>query len=185
VKKDIGLADGRLIAARQRFERSFVGEVVISAGLTILLLIGVAWNLPDSNMKSSIMPVLRPVAAAAGMQSTWQMYAPDPISAVESVQVHVQMSDGSARTWEWRPGDKVIGPFTWYRWQKLREQVIRQPDSRPGLAHWVVRQLTAPGERAVHVDMLFRNELLPAPGSDRPNGTNITNLYSEDLNGGR
>jgi hypothetical protein len=33
--------------------------------------------------------------------------------------------------------------------------------------------------------MLFRAELLPAPGSNRPNGTHITNLYSEDLNGGR
>jgi hypothetical protein len=167
----------------QRFERSFVGEAVISALVTVVVLIGVVWNLPDSQVKRTVTPTLRPIAAASGLQQTWQMYAPDPISALEGMDVHVTMADDSERVWSWHRGDRVIGPFAWYRWQKMKEQAIREPQGRAGIAHWVVRELTTPAERPVRVQIRFRNELLPPPGADGPKTVTVETLYDEVLNG--
>ena len=55
------------------------------------------------------------------------MYAPNPVRRLEVVEVHVTMADGSDRVWTLQRGDLVIGPFTWYRWQKLKEQLVREP----------------------------------------------------------
>jgi len=167
----------------QRFEESVVGQAVLSVAVGVLLIIGIVWNLPASFVKDALMPTVRPVAALTGMQQAWEMYGPDPIARLENVQIPVTMSDGTERVWRWQPGDKVIGPFSWYRWQKLMEQVVRDPDSRAGLAHWAVRHVTSPGERPVHVEMVFRYQLLPAPGKDVPDDVSVTSLYSEDLNG--
>jgi len=159
-------------------------ETLREHSLTVFLLItGIVWNLPASFVKDALMPTVSPVAALTGMQQAWEMYGPDPIARLENVQIPVTMSDGTERVWRWQPGDKVIGPFSWYRWQKLMEQVVRDPDSRAGLAHWAVRHVTSPGERPVHVEMVFRYQLLPAPGKDVIDDVSVTSLYSEDLNG--
>ena len=84
---------------------------------------------------------------------------------------------------EWQRVDLVIGPFSWYHWQKLKEQTIREPASRRGIARWVVRRLTDPGDRPVHVQMLLRTELLPPPGADGPRTVKIKSLYDEALGG--
>jgi hypothetical protein len=173
----------KLSAAGQRFERSVVGEAAISGVVTLVVLIGVVWNLPDSELKRAMRPTLLPIAASTGLEQKWQMYAPDPISSLEDVHVEVRMDDGSVRMWRWQRGDKLIGPFTWYHWQKLKEQVIRVEDGRAEIAHWAVRQLTTPDERPVHVTMVFRNEALPAPGESGPMPVTVTDLYDEALDG--
>ncbi len=173
----------KLSGLGQRFERSAVGEAIISGTVTLIVLIGVVWNLPDSPIKRTMAPTLRPIAAATGLQQNWQMYAPEPISRLEDMQVRVWMADGSERAWTWHRGDRVIGPFAWYHWQKLKEQAIRVPPSRPGIAHWVVRELTTPAERPVRVQILFRNQPLPAPGEDDPKTVTVETIYDEVLNG--
>jgi hypothetical protein len=154
---------------------------LISAVVAIAVLIGVVWNLPDSDIKQSMMPTLRPIAAATGLSQVWSMYAPDPISALETIKIEVTMADGSVREWSWQPGDRILGPFAWYRWQKLKEQTIRKPASRAGFARWAARQLTSSEERPVKVEMLFRHEPLPAPGHNEPQQQFVESLYSEQL----
>ncbi|SEH50293.1 hypothetical protein SAMN04489835_0623 [Mycolicibacterium rutilum] len=173
----------RLSALGRRFERSFAGEVAISALVTVVVLIGVLWNLPNSELKRAMTPALRPVAAAAGMQQNWQMYAPEPIAGLEDIQIRIRMADASDRVWRWQPGDKVLGPFSWYRWQKLKEQVIRSPEPRAGLVHWVVREMTTAAERPVHAVMFLRVQPLPPPGKDGPLPARVKTLYSESLEG--
>jgi hypothetical protein len=167
----------------QRFERSVVGEAAISALVSVVLLIGVVWNLPDSEVKRVVTPTLRPIASATGLEQIWQMYAPDPISRLEGVEVHVRMADAAERVWTIHKGDLVIGPFAWYRWQKLKENVVRAPEIRAGIAHWVVREITRPSERPVRVQMILRTEDLAPPGKDGPTTHNVETLYDEDLTG--
>jgi hypothetical protein len=167
----------------QRFERSPAGRAAISVVIVLVVGIGVVWNLPDSGIKRALTPTLRPVASATGLEQSWRMYAPEPISALESMQVRVRMADGPDRVWAWQRGDRVIGPFQWYHWQKLKEQSVREPASRRGIARWVVRELTSPGDRPVHVQMLLRTELLPAPGRDGPRTVSVKSLYDEALAG--
>ena len=168
-------------ALSERFEKSFLGEVLISALVTTALIVAVVWNLPDSEIKSAAQPALNPLAVVSGTEQIWQMYAPDPIQRTEILEVHVTMADGSDRVWSFTQGDRLLGPFHWYHWQKLKEQAIREPGIRAGLAMWVVRHLTMPGDRAVHVQMLFRSKQLVAPGKANTAGFVTESLYDKQL----
>ena len=170
-------------AVRHYVGRSVFAEAMISALVSVVLFIGVVWNLPESEVKRQLTPVLRPVASAAGLEQGWRMYAPEPIRRLEVIEVHVTMSDGNDRMWVNPSGDKVIGSFAWYHWQKLKECLPREPKIRAGVAHWVVRELTAPSEKPVRVQIIMRTELLPPPGADGPRTTAVETLYDENLEG--
>jgi hypothetical protein len=172
-----------LTTFQERLESSVVGQGLISAVVSIVVLTGVVWNLPASAVKDAFTPMLTPVATASGLMQRWTMYAPDPIERSELVDVHVTMADGSDRVWAMREDHPVVGQFSWYRWQKLKEQAIRQPDIRPGIAHWVVRRLTGPSEHPVRVQMIFRAQERPAPGKSGPMPTTQEVLYDENLSG--
>ncbi len=169
----------------QRFENSPVGQTVISGMVVAMLLIGVVWSLPDAEIKRRLVPALQPVASATGLEQDWRMFAPEPLRRLEFVEVRVTMADGVQRVWIPPRGDRVLGSFAWYRWQKLKENVVREPALRVGLAHWVVHQLTGRSEHAVRVQMILRTELLPAPGSSGPRDSGREIFYDEILAGGR
>jgi hypothetical protein len=168
---------------RQRFEGSRVGEAAISLLVVVVLIVGVVWSLPDAEVKRRLTPVLQPVAVAAGLEQDWRMYAPEPLRRLEFLVVRVAMADGAQRVWTNPRGDRVVGAFAWYRWQKLKENLVRQPAIRAGMAHWVVHRLTRPSERAARVQMILRTELLPAPGTDDPPRVGEEILYDEILPG--
>lgn len=151
--------------------------------MLVVLLTGVVWSLPDAEIKRRLTAVLQPVASAAGLEQSWQMYAPEPIRRLEFVEVRVTMADGRQRVWTNPRGDRVAGAFTWYRWQKLKENVVREPTLRAGLAHWVVHHLTGRSERPERVQMTLCTELLPPPGADGPRTVGNEILYDETLTG--
>jgi hypothetical protein len=79
----------------------------------------------------------------------------------------------------------VFGVPTSHRWRKLKESLLTKPEIRPDFVAWVVRRLTAEGDRPVRVDMMLRTEDMPPPGSDEPGQSAVETLYSEDLAGQR
>lgn len=173
----------KLSAVRRGFERSTLREAAISALVSVILIVGVAWNLPDSAIKRALMPVLEPVAQSMGLEQRWRMYAPDVIRQLELTEVQVTMEDGSTRTWVNPSGDKVIGPFTWYHWQKLKEGLPRDPTMRADAAHWAVRKLTDPSETPVRVQIIMRTMQLPPPGAGVRGAVGVETLYDEHLTG--
>ena len=164
-----------------RLEGSQFAELGISGLIVVVLLTGVVWSLPDAEVTRRLAPVLRPVASATGLEQSWRMYAPEPQRRQEFLDVRVTMANGVQRMWTNPRGDRVVGAFAWYRWQKIKENVVHDPASRVGLAHWVVHRLTGVGERAVRVQMILRTESLPPPGThDSPiRGEEI--LYDENF----
>jgi hypothetical protein len=166
---------------RRRFEHTLVGEALISGLVMVVLLIGVTWNLPESELKRTLTPALKPIASAAGVEQSWRMYAPEPISQLEFVEVRVTLADGEDRIWVNPRGDRVISAFAWYRWQKLKESLPRDVHMRSGVAHWAVRKLTQASEQPVRVQIVMRTELLPPPGVDGPRTTAEEILYDERL----
>lgn len=173
----------KLSTIGRRFERSRVGGFVISVVIVAVFTIGVVWSMPDAAFKRLLTPGLQPVATATGLEQDWRMYAPEPLRRVEYVEVRVTMADGAQRIWTNPRGDRVVGTFAWYHWQKLKENLVREPGIRAGLAHWVIRQLTRLTERAVRVQMTLRAESLPAPGTNTPRTTDHEILYDEILTG--
>jgi hypothetical protein len=176
----------KLSTIQQQAEGSLVGEAVISGLVAVILIIGVVWNMPDAEIKRKIAPVVTPIALGTGLDQYWGMFSPNPPRRLETLEVHVTMSDGADRVWTFQRGERVIGVFSWYRWQKLTENAAwQQLDSRPGLAHWLARELAGPSERAVHVRMVLHTEMLPAPGSNGPRDANSETVYEEDLGSGQ
>jgi hypothetical protein len=70
-----------------RFEAAAIGEALISALVGVVVLICVVWNLPDSEVKATLTPVSLPIASATGLAQPWRMYAPEPISRLETLEV--------------------------------------------------------------------------------------------------
>ena len=153
--------------------------------VVLALTIGVVWSMPDAEFKRRLVPVLQPVAVATGLEQDWRMYAPEPLGRLELVEVRVTMTNGVQRVWTPPRGERVVGAFAWYHWQKLKENLVRVPAIRVDTAHWVIHQVTERSERAARVQMALRTELLPAPGADSPRTAAEEILYDEILTGGQ
>ena len=184
-RRELALDRRKLSTIGQRFERSRVGEFAISVVVVLALTIGVVWSMPDAEFKRLLLPVLQPVAVATGLEQDWRMYAPEPLGRLEWVEVCVTMTNGVQRVWTPPRGDRVVGAFAWYHWQKLKENLVHVPAIRVDMAHWVIRQFTERSERAARVQMILRTELLPAPGTDSPSTVTEEILYDEILAGGQ
>ena len=183
--RELALDRRKLSTIGQRFEHSRAGEVLISIVVVLALTIGVVWSMPDAEFKRRLVPVLQPVAVATGLEQDWRMYAPEPLGRLESVEVRFTMTNGVQRVWSPPRGDRVVGAFAWYHWQKLKENLVRVPAIRVDMAHWVIHQVTERSERAARVQMVLRTELLPAPGTDSPRTVAEEILYDEILTGGQ
>ncbi|MDT5054626.1 MAG: hypothetical protein QOF66_2992 [Mycobacterium sp.] len=178
-------AHGATVGRRSResrFKGSQIREGAISALIATVILIGVVSNMPDSAIKAVLAPTLTPIAVGTGLDQFWGMYAPDPPSRLEDLEVHVTMADGGNRVWKLPTQyDRVVGVAVSHRWRKLKESLLSEPQIRPELAHWVVHQLTVPAERPIRVYMILRTEVLTPPGTSGRGATGVDTLYDEDL----
>jgi hypothetical protein len=167
---------------QQRFEQSLVGEAVIYGLIAVVLLIAIAWNMPDSAIKERIKPTLTPLAAAVGLEQSWMMFAPDPTRLDSNVEVYVTMDDGSVRSWTF-DRDRLSNGMTWGHWQKVKNAVAGKPVTRAGFAHWVVDEVTEPHEKPVRVRVISHREWLPVAGVRGDGEFTMRTLYDETLTG--
>lgn len=184
-KPGLGSRLRELSTLQQRFEESSAGKAVISGLILVIVLAGVVWNLPDAPIKRLLSPVAKPIAVPAGLDQGWAMYAPNPSTRIDTIEVQVTMADGANRVWTMQPGAAGISDFGWDRWMVMRYSAALDANVRPDLARWVARQVTGPGERAESVTMTLRTETLQAPdepaaGSGR-RASAAKVLYQENL----
>ena len=157
---------------------SRVHEIAISAMVVAIVAIGVVWSLSDSAIRRAAVPILEPIAVPIGLDQNWSMYAPTPPLRQENVEVHVAMADGNVKVWTLPRLNPIFGVSLSHRWRKVKESLLTDAQTRPGFAHWVVRELTGPGDHPVQVDMLLRTENLPPPGVRGPGAAAAQALYS-------
>ncbi len=172
----------KLSGLQQRFEESRAGKIVISVFIAVFVIVGVVWNIPDSPIKRALTPPVEPVAAATGLDQYWGMYG-TPVKRVEAIEVQIKMADGQTRVWTMQPDAPGVG--WWDRWIMLRRAVMTDPNVRPQVARWVVRQTTTPDEHPVAVAIVLSTQTLSAPGEDEASsGKPATKiLYQETLAG--
>ena len=186
-ERDLGSAAAERAAANPTSEGSLlqwsqIREGAISALIAAVLLIGVVSNMPDSAIKQALVPTMTPIAVAAGLDQFWGMYAPDPPSRLENLEVDVTMADGGDRVWTLPTNyDRIVGVAVSHRWRKLKESLLSDPQIRPQIAHWVVHQLTVPAERETRVRLILRTQVLPPPGTSGPGATGAETIYDENL----
>ncbi len=154
-----------------------------SAMIILILAIGVVSNLPDAAITRAASRVVDPIMLTLGLDQKWTMYAPDPPRRQENIEVHIAMADGREKVWTLPRLNPVFGVAFSHRWRKLKENLLADKGIRPDFAHWVVREITRPGDHPVRVDMLLQTEDLPPPGVSGPGQTGVETLYSENLAG--
>ncbi|TFV59174.1 hypothetical protein E4P42_09495 [Mycobacterium sp. PS03-16] len=149
---------------REPAKRSGVRDIAVSLMVTLLVATAIVGSLPDSSIKDVAAPVLAPLMRVTGLDQSWGVFSPNPPRRLTEVEVHVIMTNGEDRVWRLDADRSLPG----YRWRKLKEEVIRHKTLRPGLAKYVVREVTGPGERAARVLMIVQTETLPLPGEGEP-----------------
>jgi hypothetical protein len=160
-------------------------QAALSAMIVVILAMGVVSNLPDSAITRAVYPALRPVLLVSGLDQNWSMFAPTPPQRLEYLEVHVVMENGADKVWTVPRRNRVMGVAFSHRWRKFKEALVTTRDIRQDFAHWVVRQLSGPGDRPVRVDMVLRTQQLPPPGVAGPGQIGAETLYSENLTGRR
>ncbi|MBJ8346151.1 hypothetical protein [Antrihabitans sp. YC2-6] len=175
----------RFSTVQERFERTGFGKFVISFVAVAIILIGLTWSIPNSPIKQWAIPFVRPVAIAGGLDQSWSVFAPDPPRSLNTFEVHVLMADQTMRPWNVPRGNPIWGHYDWYRFQKLKEWILT-PNSGINMGdfiHWVVREVTYPGESPVLVELVSKVESLPPPGTDVAPTEEFHVLYQEILAG--
>ena len=160
-------------------------EIAVSAMIVMIVAIGVLFNLPDAAITRAVSPLLSSIALPLGLDQNWSMYAPNPPRRQEDIEVHVALADGSERAWAPPRLNPIFGVAFSHRWRRFKESLVTQPQIRPDFVRWVVRELTDPADRPVHVEMLLRTKELPPPGVSEAGRTTVQILYSENLTGSR
>ncbi|MGV0795208.1 hypothetical protein [Mycolicibacterium sp. XJ1819] len=155
---------GRGRSKRSRLKGLSLGEAAISVLIIGILAISLLSTLPKSLIKEAVAPVLIPVARSAGLDQNWAMFAPNPPRTFSKLEVHVIMRDGEDRVW--RPEDDKSMPDIY--WRKVKEEIVKRKEFRPGLASWVIRNQVKPNERPARVVMIVTTETLPLPGQGEP-----------------
>jgi hypothetical protein len=181
MKRNMRWSAGKLSAFQQRFEESILGEVVLSGLVAVILVIGVVWNLPDSQTRDELRPIVKPVAAATGFDQQWGIYAPNPPSRIRTLEVHVTMADGTMRIRTFQPGDRIIGAFSSIHWKKLMAEAADEAKLRRSIARWVTDEMTEPPERAIRIEMILLTESLQLPGDSTPGTIRTKTVYRHDF----
>ena len=159
-----------------RVERSVVGQVAVSALIVLVLAVTVVWSMPNSALRRAVLPVTEPVTGVTGLDQSWGMFSPNPPRRVDELRVEVRISADQATVW-WVPSLGVADQFWEYRWQKLKENLIRRENLRPAFCRWVADRVA--GDSALGVRMVLRSETLVGPGSDAAPEVSESVLYDD------
>jgi hypothetical protein len=154
----------RRVPLSERIERSSLGQLVISAGIVLFLLVEITTNLPASAITRQLGQTPDKLARLMGVEQEWGVFAPNPRSQSLDMSAEVTFADGSTTTWDLPDGDQLTGALRYYRWRKWLERV-RADDFRDiwePTAQWIaslyegrdspVRQVTL--IRSFHEDSL-------------------------------
>lgn len=107
----------------ERFERSSVGQLVISIGIVLVLLAEVGTHLPSSALERSIGPTANQVVRLLASEQAWGVFAPNPRTTSLEVEGRVTFEDGSTAVWTIPEGPNIGANLRFYRWRKWLERV--------------------------------------------------------------
>lgn len=146
---------------QERLESSRAGRWLLSALLVATLTAVAVWNLPESEIRETALPVVEPFVNSAGLDQQWNLFAPDPPRRTFEVVAHIEYADGSRVLWRSPRNDR------WRKWLG----VIRNRGNRrlwEPTAAWIAGHHDDGGRQVERVELIVRAQDLPAPGSGLP-----------------
>lgn len=144
---------------------------MISAFLLATLTAVAVANLPESELKRTLLGPGGPYLNATGLDQNWGVFAPDGRQSVLSLVASVRYSDGSTAAWHLPDAGPVLGAYWDYRWRKWAENLMTLGSEgaaiRTPAAVWVAREMTRPGKEPVQVTLATRFHDLPPTSSSK------------------
>lgn len=158
-KKDRSAAHAGAERMRQ-FERWLLNAVLFVTVSGVILL-----NMPDSIMKSRLLPAFRPYVTALGLNQAWNLFSPDPSRRSLYVEARLRFADGSIDTLAVPEGDPWIGDKRFYRWRKWQRRVRldRNRELWPATAVYIGAPYLVDRRGLVSVGLIRRWSHTPEP----------------------
>jgi hypothetical protein len=148
-------------------ERSPLGQLVISAGIALVLLAQVVTHLPPSALERAVGPSAQQVVRLVASEQAWGVFAPNPRTTSLKMEGRVTFADGSTTIWTVPTGPNVGANLRFYRWRKWLERV--RSDSYRGIweptARWIASLYEDQASPVVRVELVrhFRDNVLEGP----------------------
>ncbi|MCA9801891.1 MAG: hypothetical protein KC777_07880 [Cyanobacteria bacterium HKST-UBA02] len=148
-------------------------RVFISCVIVVYLVVSNLVSLshyPELNQK--LRPFMRPLRALSGIETIWQLFAPDMRLMNFHNTAIVTFEDGSQRLYEFPRFDLMsrVEAFKHYKLQKLFHDYMSNPVGaayRPAIARYIASSVSSPDNRAVMVTFCFNFVSLPEPSPTR------------------
>jgi hypothetical protein len=150
----------------ERVEASRAGRVVISVLIVLGLLGIIVTNLPNSYLKSQVLPKTQPYINAVGLDQNWGVFAPDPRREVLGLDVRMTYRDLDAENWRPPVRGDLIGTYSDYRWQKFMENSLNEKKLWRPLTDWVVRTQRKRQELPITIALIKKHYDLRPPGKN-------------------
>lgn len=151
---------------QQAFEESEFGRRVISGFLAFTVVSLVLWNMPSSELKDSVRPLVSPYIMTVGLSQSWKLFSPNPVRTTRELYARVEYADGSEDVW--RPPDGVLlDSYRSYRWRKWAAELRKNSSEEKWepAAAFIARQSPRTGTVPTSVTLVRRWADVPAPGS--------------------
>ena len=83
----------------ERFERSSLGQLVVSVGIVLVLLSQLGTHLPPSALNRAVGPTANQMVRVLASEQAWGVFAPNPRTSSLRVEGRVTFADGSTTVW--------------------------------------------------------------------------------------
>ena len=142
----------------ERFERSSLGQLVVSIGIVLVLLCEVGTHLPPSALERAVGPTANQVVRLLASEQAWGVFAPNPRPTSLQVEGRVTFADGSTTVWTIPEGPNIGANLRYYRWRKWLERI--RSDSYQDIwaptARWIASLYDDQPSPVVRVDLVRR-----------------------------
>lgn len=142
----------------ERFERSSLGQLVVSVVIVLVLLSEIGTHLPPSALSRAIGPAANQTVRVLASEQAWGVFAPNPRTTSLQMEGRVTFADGSTTVWTMPEGPKIGANLRFYRWRKWLERVRSDGhrDIWEPTARWIASLYDDERSAVVRVDLVRR-----------------------------
>lgn len=151
------------------FDSADFTRVFINAFIVLYLFVAWAWRHPIGTFGRVATEPLAGIVRWIGIGQNWSMFTPNPAQVGADIEIIVKRRSGAAVRWEPPRMDTLsaVGAFRFFRYRAYANAMMSSwaAESRPTLAHYLLRKYDLGDDPAVAVIYTWIERPIPAPGS--------------------
>lgn len=152
---------------QERLESGPNGRAVLTGIIIVTLGAMIISNLPQSTLRKTVLPIVRPLLDSTGLNQNWNLFAPNPRRSTLRLEARIRYADGTTSIWRTPISDAFLGEYRAFRWRKWASYVVSdsQKDLWRTAAVWIARIHARDGKSPIRVEVFKQWYYAPKPGS--------------------